>query len=377
VADDEAQDGTAETEDADEIEGDAQDGSGAEDDAPEDDAPEDDAPEDDAPEDAEDAFDDADGDRDRQIVDGEFDDLDAASEDDGHEEDLLPKDLPPAYCYRPWREMVGALFVVALIVAGVTLYRSPTSATDAAMAAVGQLPVGAPFPGGVTPAAFTTVPPGALPGAGVEPRTAFNSAAHVIRPSVVGIRVLGTANGMQPGFERVGSGVIVSSAGYILTCTHVIRGASQITLSRFRHAGERIPAQVVASDGELTLLRANSTVPLPAARFANPNALGVGDWVLALGHPFGMGLSVSAGIVGRRNAELTMPGGMRERRLVQTDASINEGSSGGPLVNLNGEVVGLNLAIFAPTGVFSGAGFAIDSGRALAFLQRHLGAQRG
>jgi S1-C subfamily serine protease len=307
------------------------------------------------------------------VVDGEL----VGEPVDEHADELLPKNLPQPYCQRPWREMVGGLLLVALLVAGVTIYRhgsSPVDGPAVAGATPGQpVPV---MPAGVTPVAFTAPAFAAaqpLP-AGSEPRTAFNAAAHVVRPSVVGIRAVGAAGPGQAGFERVGSGIIVSSGGYVLTCTHVIQGASRVAVSRFRHAEERIPAQVVATEGDLALLRVATGAPMPAARFADPRTLRVGDWILALGHPFGMGLSVSAGIVSRRNAELTLPSGQRQQGLVQTDASINEGSSGGPLVNLNGEVVGLNMAILAPTGVFNGAGFAIDGVQVLAFLQRYAGA---
>jgi serine protease Do len=98
----------------------------------------------------------------------------------------------------------------------------------------------------------------------------------------------------------------------------------------------------------------------------------VGDWVLAVGHPFGLGLTVTAGIVGRRHGTLGIPGGQQYTGLLQTDAPINEGSSGGPLANLDGQVVGLNTAIYAPTGVFSGVGFAIPSNVIRDFLSRHL-----
>lgn len=314
-------------------------------------------------------------------ADGEVIDAELVGEHDEHDEKLLPKNLPDPYCHKPWREMVGGLVVVAMLVAGVTIYTHHHSAVGGAMAVAGGTPGhtlrAGPRPSGITPVAFTTragslVPAPRSPDLG--PRTAFNSAAHIIRPSVVGIRTLSAAAGGRPGLERIGSGIVVSDAGYILTCAHVIEGASRISVSRFRHATERLPAELVATEGDLALLRVASGTPLPAARFADPRRLSVGDWVLALGHPFGMGLTVSAGIVGRRDAELTLPNGTRQGGLVQTDASINQGSSGGPLVNLDGEVVGLNMAIFSTDGVFSGAAFAIDGGRAFDFVQRHLGA---
>jgi serine protease Do len=110
-----------------------------------------------------------------------------------------------------------------------------------------------------------------------------------------------------------------------------------------------------------------------AAILADSRQVEVGDWILAVGHPFGLGLTVTAGIVGRRRGVLTVPGSRQYTDLFQTDAPINEGSSGGPLVDLAGQVVGINMAIYAPTGVFSGAGFAIPSNRVRDFVSQHLG----
>jgi serine protease Do len=134
---------------------------------------------------------------------------------------------------------------------------------------------------------------------------------------------------------------------------------------------------VVAVEEDLALLRVlDGEAPAPA-RLADSNQVHVGDWILAVGHPFGLGLTVTAGIVGRKDGVLSIPGGQQYTGLLQTDAPINEGSSGGPLVDLSGEVVGLSTAIYAPTGVFSGAGFAIPSNRVRAFLSRNLGASLG
>jgi serine protease Do len=113
---------------------------------------------------------------------------------------------------------------------------------------------------------------------------------------------------------------------------------------------------------------------MTAATLGDSSQVGVGDWVLAVGHPFALGTTVTAGIVSRRDVTLALPGGRAQTGLFQTDAAINEGSSGGPLVNVAGDVIGINAAIYAPTGAFSGAGFAIPSNQVRAFLSSTLGA---
>jgi serine protease Do len=164
--------------------------------------------------------------------------------------------------------------------------------------------------------------------------------------------------------------VIVDPSGLIVTSLHVIAGAQGIVVNRFHMPHQHLPAQLVRTDitNDLAMLRINVGQPIPAATLADSDQVQVGDWVLAVGHPFGLGLTVTAGIVGRRNGTLAVPGGMQYTGLLQTDAPINEGSSGGPLVDVQGQVVGINTAIYAPTGVFSGTGFAIPSVRVAQFL---------
>lgn len=286
-------------------------------------------------------------------------------DDDDDLERIVARDLPDPYCLGAWRHKLAGLTALATVVAGVALAgyggASPVSAAGM-VAAIPAQPAARPvaFARAVDPVA-----------SGGRPRSAFNAAAEAIRPSVMGIRAVGGATAGHPGFERIGSGIVVQPGGLVLTCNHVIAGASRVSASRFRHPNERIPLEVVATEGDLALLRMVGGPPVPPATFGDPSRLGVGDWVLAVGHPFGLGLSVSAGIVGRRNAEITLPGGQRQQGLLQTDAPINEGSSGGPLVNTNGEVVGVNMAILAPDGVFTGAGFAIDANRARSFVERN------
>jgi serine protease Do len=221
--------------------------------------------------------------------------------------------------------------------------------------------------------AWTTGPDPNLRLVAGKPRTAFNEAAQAVRPAVVGVRagVIATQAAL-PSVERVGSGVVVDPSGYIVTCNHVLAGAADIVVNRFEQPYVQIPARMVAVEEDLALLKVRTDAPLRAATLADSDRVEVGDWVLAVGHPFGLGLTVTSGIVGRRHGVLSIPGGPQYTELLQTDAPINEGSSGGPLVNLAGEVIGLNTAIYAPTGVFSGAGFAVPSNRIRQFLARHL-----
>lgn len=169
------------------------------------------------------------------------------------------------------------------------------------------------------------------------------------------------------GFEQrgIGTGVIVSENGYILTNNHVVAGADkvQVTLSDKRS----IPAEVVGTDKptDLAVLKIDAD-GLVAAQLGDSEALEAGDWVLAIGSPFGLEQTVTAGIVsatGRANVGIT-----DYEDFVQTDAAINPGNSGGPLVNLRGEVIGINTAIASRTGGSMGVGFAIPSNMAKSVL---------
>lgn len=158
--------------------------------------------------------------------------------------------------------------------------------------------------------------------------------------------------------QSLGSGVIVSPEGYIVTNHHVIAGASEITVTLADRREYR--AQVVGSDPDtdLAVLRIQAS-NLPVARWGNSDALEVGEWVLAIGSPYGLSQTVTSGIVsakGRSDLGISL-----YENFIQTDAAINPGNSGGALVNLRGEVVGINTAIFSESGGYQGIGFAIPS----------------
>ena len=154
-----------------------------------------------------------------------------------------------------------------------------------------------------------------------------------------------------------GSGVIISPDGYIVTNNHVIEGADEIEVEFF--SGERLAAKVIGTDKntDIAVLKVTSDAPLPFVSFGDSDTARVGDWVVAMGNPLGQGFSVSAGIVSARNRALS---GIYDD-YIQTDAAINRGNSGGPLFNLDGEVVGVNTAILSPNGGSIGIGFSMAS----------------
>jgi serine protease Do len=156
----------------------------------------------------------------------------------------------------------------------------------------------------------------------------------------------------------LGSGFIIDSAGIIVTNNHVIDEADEITVTLAD--GETLPAELVGRDPktDVAVLRVKPKKPLPAVQFGDSDKTRVGDWVLAVGNPFGLGGSLSAGIVSARNRNIN-EGPYDD--FIQTDAAINRGNSGGPLFDLAGHVIGVNSAIISPTGGSVGIGFAVPA----------------
>lgn len=155
----------------------------------------------------------------------------------------------------------------------------------------------------------------------------------------------------------LGSGFVISADGFIVTNNHVIEGADEISIEFF--SGKKLDAKLVGTDPktDIALLKVESPEPLPFVTFGNSDVMRVGDWVMAMGNPLGQGFSVSAGIVSARNRELS--GSYDD--FIQTDAAINRGNSGGPLFNMDGEVIGVNTAILSPNGGSIGIGFSMAS----------------
>ncbi|WP_420860795.1 DegQ family serine endoprotease [Algirhabdus cladophorae] len=158
--------------------------------------------------------------------------------------------------------------------------------------------------------------------------------------------------------SALGSGFVISEDGYIVTNNHVIEGADEIMIEFFE--GFELPAEVIGTDKntDIALLKVESDAPLKFVPFGDSDIVRVGEWVMAMGNPLGQGFSVSAGIVSARNRALS---GTYDD-YIQTDAAINRGNSGGPLFNMNGEVIGVNTAILSPNGGSIGIGFAMASG---------------
>ena len=156
----------------------------------------------------------------------------------------------------------------------------------------------------------------------------------------------------------LGSGFVIDASGLIVTNNHVIKDADEILVRL--NDDRSLTAEVVGRDNktDLALLRVKTDKPLTALKFGDSNTARVGDWVIAIGNPFGLGGSVTAGIISARQRDINA--GPYDD-FIQTDASINRGNSGGPLVNLRGEVIGVNTAIFSPSGGSVGIGFAVPT----------------
>jgi serine protease Do len=172
---------------------------------------------------------------------------------------------------------------------------------------------------------------------------------------------------MEREVQSLGSGFVVDAAGYIVTNNHVIQDAEQITVN-FQD-DTKLEAELVGRDPktDLALLKVESPKPLPFVTFGDSDNTRVGDWVVVIGNPFGLGGSVTAGIISARARNINA-GPFDD--FLQTDAAINRGNSGGPMFNMNGEVVGISTAIFSPTGGNIGIGFATPSTLAKPVLEQ-------
>jgi Do/DeqQ family serine protease len=198
----------------------------------------------------------------------------------------------------------------------------------------------------------------------------FRSVAERVTPAVVSIRVRSGRNDEggddlfegPPRRQNLGSGVIVSPDGYVVTNNHVVEGAStiQVQLADKRQFEARIVGTSPSTD--LAVLKVDGASDFPVLPFGNSERVRVGDWVVAIGNPFRLTSTVTAGIVSALGRQLNIiEDQFRIEDFIQTDAAINPGNSGGALVNLDGELVGINTAIASGTGGYEGYGFAIPS----------------
>jgi len=228
---------------------------------------------------------------------------------------------------------------------------------------------------------FQSAAPAPLEGSGNT--TGFSSAARVASPAVVSINTSKAAvnniHSGDPWFRfffgdqlqtqpqtGLGSGVIVSPAGYILTNNHVIEEADEIEV--VLNDGRKSVAQVIGTDPEtdLAILKISLT-ELPVITLGNSDALSIGDQVLAIGNPFGVGQTVTGGIVSALGR--TQLGINTFENFIQTDAAINPGNSGGALVDVNGHLMGINTAIYSRSGGSMGIGFAIPTSTARSVME--------
>jgi serine protease Do len=167
--------------------------------------------------------------------------------------------------------------------------------------------------------------------------------------------------------NSLGSGFIIDPSGVVVTNNHVIADADEVTV--ILNDGSRLKAEIVGRDTkvDLALLRVKPDKPLTAVQFGDSDKLRLGEWVVAIGNPFSLGGTVTAGIVSARNRDINS--GPYDN-YIQTDAAINRGNSGGPLFNLEGEVIGVNTAIISPSGGSIGIGFAVPSKTAVAVIDQ-------
>ena len=159
--------------------------------------------------------------------------------------------------------------------------------------------------------------------------------------------------------QRIGCGLVIDPSGYILTNRHIVDGATDIDVRIYGMGEKTYPAKVAATDPavNLALLKIQPPYPLPTARLGNSDLVEAGDVVMAIGSPFGFEYSVTRGIVSDERRTITV-NGQELPDMIQTDAAINRGNNGGPLIDSNGLVVGVNTAILTPSGVYVGLSFA-------------------
>jgi serine protease Do len=170
----------------------------------------------------------------------------------------------------------------------------------------------------------------------------------------------------RPGPESLGSGFIVDPKGYIITNYHVIEKADKIYVKLSTDPDNQDlgrPARVIGFDKatDLAVIKIDTSTPLPTVKLGNSDTAQVGDWVEAIGSPFALSQTVTAGIISAKNRTIEPGASGQFQHFIQTDAAINPGNSGGPLLNMNGEVIGVNTAIFTQSGGYQGLGFAMPS----------------
>ena len=200
--------------------------------------------------------------------------------------------------------------------------------------------------------------------------TDFSGVIAAVQPSVVAITTEVTGYSVFGAYtqEGAGSGWIIDPSGLIVTNDHVVEGANSVTVTL--EDGRTFTAKAVYTDAfsDLAVVKIDAQ-NLPAARLGDSSMMRIGDWVVAIGNSLGLGISATKGIISATGVSVTESGGNTLYDLIQTDAAINEGNSGGPLVNLAGEVIGINSVKVSDVGV-EGMGYAVSMEEAYPLLQQ-------
>ena len=257
-----------------------------------------------------------------------------------------------------------AFAACALAFAAVACSQEPESAPGEALAAVTPVPTAIVAPLPAAPAAVTLPPPAAL--------TTLPSISDLVKrvnPTVASISVESVTRGVFFDFndEGAGSGVVIRDDGYIVTNYHVVQNADEIAVSL--PSGDTYTAKVVGQDliTDLAVIKVDTEDSLPTAELVNSDALNVGDWVIAVGNALALkgGPTVTLGIISAKGRTIDTQHGVLYD-MIQTDAAINDGNSGGPVVNMDGEVIGISTAIYRQA---QGIGFAVSSSVAAPIIE--------
>jgi serine protease Do len=184
----------------------------------------------------------------------------------------------------------------------------------------------------------------------------------------------------NPNSGALGSGFIIDADGYIVTNHHLVKGADEINVKL--NDNTELEAKLIGSDTktDLALLKVEAKKPLPFVEFGDASKSKVGDWVIAIGNPFGLGGTVTTGIISSKGRDINADGSGLVDNYIQTDAAINMGNSGGPMFDVNGKVIGVNTAIFSNSGSNIGIGFAIPANtvqHVISDLKKHGKVSRG
>ena len=279
-----------------------------------------------------------------------------------------PAAAPERWALKNFKPWILALVVMIFLALGLSIYESQNSGGY-----VWRLFNKNPSPYGKD--AYVVALNAATPGSAKDLQTSYHSIIEETRAAVVSIDAVfqnqnNNAGDPVANFARIGSGVIIDPRGYALSSLHVVQGASSMKATVYGQAGAlEYPLKIVKADkaSDLVLLRIQGNGPFPYASLGDSNSIRTGDVVLAIGSPFGFEQSVTSGIVSSRNRNISV-GGMVYENLIQTDSSINKGSSGGPLINAKGNVVGINTAIYSSSGTFSGISFAVPINKSFDLL---------